>query len=899
MTTAPQSVARSSRPLLLLLDSHAIVHRAYHALPPLTTAEGVQTNAVYGFTTTLFAVMERFQPTHIVAAFDAPGPTFRKELYADYKATRKATPEDLAPQFALVRDVVDALGIVRMEQPGFEADDVIGTVARNAANAGMDVVIVTGDKDTLQLVNAHVTVFTMSRGVHDMVLYDVATVRDKTGLAPSQMTDYKGLRGDSSDNIPGVKGVGEKTAVTLLAAYHDLDGVYAHLDDVAPGVRAKLVRDKAQAYLSKELGTIRTDVPIGTVDYASARVDHITYAAARALFQRLHFTSLLKRLPRGDADVSSAQATPPNTHRVVTEADAAATLRNATKTPHILVVDASDGVVHGVALLPADARDSAVVYVPHTPQTHAALARYCADPQAHKVCFDGKSVMHMLGHAEMTMAGIVDDVMLAAYVVQQTQKYDFASLLFAVTGRAVTQRASTEKQMALGLRDDARERVATCVTARDVCELYRHFRAAVDATVATQRDDANVRRVLADVELPLVPILYAMEREGIAIDKERFNALAEMFDEEIAQLTDHITAVAGKTFNINSPQQLAQVLFDVLRLPTDGIKKNKTGYSTASDELAKIRNVHPIVEAVERYRELFKLKTTYVDVLPHLADHNGRIHTTFNQAVTATGRLSSSEPNLQNIPIRTKDGRRLREGFVARDGFVLVSADYSQIDLRCVAHMSGDPAMIAAFRDGADIHAYTAARVLGKDVTDVAPHERRSAKELNFGLIYGMGRFGFARAAGIDQAHAEEFIAAYFERFAGVKKYLEETKKAAKAAGYVETLLGRRRYVPEITSKSFQLRAAGERIAVNMPIQGLAADIMKLAMIASDAWIRSHRPRGEVSAVLQVHDEILFEVRAADAAQFAKDIATVMEGVYTLDVPLVVETAIGTRWSEL
>ena len=437
------------------------------------------------------------------------------------------------------------------------------------------------------------------------------------------------------------------------------------------------------------------------------------------------------------------------------------------------------------------------------------------------------------------------------------------------------------------------------MSAADVRDLYHHFRAAVDATVATQHDDANVRRILTEVELPLIPILYAMERSGVAIDPQRFAELAQVIDEEIAQLTEMITAHAGSAFNINSTQQLAHVLFEVLQVPTDGIKKNKTGYSTASDELAKIRDAHPIVEAVERYRELFKLKTTYVDVLPRLADTMERIHTTFNQAVTTTGRLSSSDPNVQNIPIRTEDGRRLREGFVARDGAVLVSADYSQIDLRCVAHVSGDTELIAAFRDGADIHTYTASRVLGKDSAAVTKEERRSAKELNFGLIYGMGRFGFARAAGIAAAEAEAFITAYFERFVGVKKYIDDTKKAARANGSVETLFGRRRYVPEIASKNFQLRAAGERMAINMPIQGLAADIMKLAMIAADAYLRAHWSDDDARAVLQVHDEIIFEVRDEIAADFAAQIGTVMENVCTLRVPLVVETAIGTRWSEL
>ncbi len=892
--------AQKKKKLLLLLDSNAIVHRAYHALPPLTTASGVQTNAVYGFTTTLFSVLERFQPTHIIAAFDPPGPTFRNDLYANYKATRKETPEDLVPQFALVKEVVDALGIVQIEQAGFEADDVIGTVAKQAARDGYDVVIVTGDKDTLQLVDERIAVFTMSRGIHDMVLYDVGMVHSKTGLLPTQMTDYKGLRGDSSDNIPGVKGVGEKTAVALLTVHQNLDGVYAHLDDVAPGVRAKLERDKAQAYLSKELGTIKTDVPLDhIVDFTAAQTERMTLAAARAMFQRLHFTSLLKRLPQENTPQQIAASEEMAQHyTMIAVTDVARVLRDAAKVRQVVTVDAQDSSVHGIVLAVADEGASTPLYVPHTRDTHADIAAYCADAHALKVCFDAKNLLHVLGHADIVLRGVVDDVMLAAYVVQKTQKFDFASLLFSVTGRMAAKDAR-DKQMALALRDDTMAQVAACTRARDVRELYQYFRAAVDATVETQTEDTNVRRVLDEVELPLVPILYAMECAGVAIDKERFGEIAEAIDEEIAQLTDAIMTHAGSTFNINSTQQLAHILFDVLRISTDGIKKNKTGYSTASDELAKIRDAHPIVEAVERYRELFKLKTTYADVLPQLADEAGRIHTTFNQAVTTTGRLSSSDPNLQNIPTRTRDGRRLREGFVAREGAVLVSADYSQIDLRCVAHVSGDAELLQAFRDGADIHTYTAARVLGKESETITKEERRSAKELNFGLIYGMGRYGFARAAGIDAKEAEAFIAAYFQRFVGVKKYIDDTKKAARANGYVETLLGRRRYVPEIASKNFQLRAAGERMAINMPIQGLAADIMKLAMIAADDYVCKTWPDDDVRAVLQVHDEIIFEVAESLAEDFAARITAVMESIYTLRIPLVVETAIGTRWSEL
>ncbi len=885
-------MTKNKKKTLLLLDGNAIIHRAYHAIPPLSSDDGVQTNAVFGFTSTLLTVLEKFHPDYVIATFDLPGKNFRHVLYPDYKATRKETPEDLIPQFDLVKNVVRSLGIMIIEKQGFEADDVIGTVAGDATAHDIDTIIVTGDKDTLQLVDEHVRVFTMSRGIHDMVLYDRDLVREKMGVDVEQIIDYKGLRGDSSDNIPGVKGVGEKTAIALLGEYQNLDNVYAHLSDITGAVQKKLEADKEKAFLSRELGIIKRDVPLDAFDYADAAVANMTFASAKKMFQKLNFTSLLKRLPQDVAE--KKDESDKKVYRYLADDEVADVLEQMKNAVVSVAVDVTDNTLHGIALCCGDD----VVYVPYTQQTQELVQCFLHDKTVQKVFFDTKLHMHVLHDAGIAVDGIASDVLLQAYVLQKNQKFAFEQLVFDVTGEILDEEHEAQ-QMALSLRDDDTAKNRICTRAFYTHVLHADFTQKIQHTAETQNPHANIQTLLETIEMPLVQILFAMEQCGIRLDKARFSDIAAHIDAQIDTLTQKIYAHAGETFNINSTQQLRVILFDTLGIDTKNIKKTKTGFSTASSELQKMRDAHPIIADIEKYRELFKLKTTYVDVLPTLTDTEDRIHTSFNQAVASTGRLSSSDPNLQNIPIRTEEGRTLREGFVAGEGKKLVSADYSQIDLRCVAHVSGDAVLIDAFQKGADIHTFTAASVLGIAQKDVTTKQRSSAKELNFGLIYGMGQFGFARAAGIDNDQAKKFIAAYFEKFAGVKTYMDRTKKDAAQNGYVETLFGRRRYVAGITSKNFQIKSAGERAAINMPIQGLTADIMKLAMIATDKHIAKTYHNGEVHAILQIHDEIIFEVDDAAVDTFTHDIRRVMEHVCTLAVPLAVDVAIGNHWGEL
>jgi len=705
-----------------------------------------------------------------------------------------------------------------------------------------------------------------------------------------QVVDYKGLAGDTSDNIPGVRGIGDKGAIDLLTRFGTLEGIYEHINDenIKDGVRNKLLEQKDLAFLSRTLGTIKTDLAIDC-DFSQARSKNFSYEGARTIFAKCGFKSLIKRLPQQH---STPKEKIHKDVRVIEESeDWDALLRGKDVS---ITLDTEGGTLHGVAF----ATRTKTFYLPYNTQTKESLGRFLRDTKMQCIVFDAKAFLHACDRYALPHPTKIMDTLLQAYVLHTGQKLTFEQLVFDVTGETYDDDV-LENQQTLDLRDTTRAIQKSAQIAEDIYAMYRAFNKDIAKTIATQNNDANIKTLLEDIELPTVFVLYDMEVCGIGFDTTVFEKIARNTDAILTKLATDIHAIAGSDFNINSTQQLRVVLFETLALPTDGIKKTKTGYSTAASELEKLRDTHPIIAKIEHYRELFKLKTTYIDTLPKLVAPDGRIHTTFNQVVTSTGRLSSSDPNLQNIPVRTETGRALREAFVAEKGRVLISADYSQIDLRCVAHVANDKEMIKAFKDGADIHTYTAASVLSKPMAEITKSERSSAKELNFGLIYGMGVRSFAKSAGISTTEAKAFVDAYFKKFHGIKKYMEQTKKEAKEKGYVETLLGRRKYTPELQSSNGMLRAAGERAAINMPIQGLTADIMKLAMIALREQIKTHYKGQDVKIVLQVHDEIILEVPTAIAKDVARDVKDRMEQVYTLRVPLVVDTAIGAHWGEL
>lgn len=868
---------------LLLLDGNAIVHRAYHALPPLNTKDGRLVNAVYGFASTLLSVLEKFKPDYTAASFDLKAPTFRHEAYKEYKATRVKAPDDLYEQIPLVKDTVRAFGIPIYELEGFEADDVIGTLSKQAEKEGTHTIIVTGDMDTLQLVTDKTRVFTMRRGIKDTVLYDAEGVFKKYGFAPEQLPDFKGLRGDPSDNIPGVKGIGEKTASDLLKTYETLEGVYAHLADIKPAVREKLERDKMLAIKSKDLGTIRLDAPVH-LDLKTCATRDFDRTRVVKLFQRFNFFSLIKRLPGGGMDTK--QEVQETKYEMVTEENMNHLVSEIGKAGQCAFA-LDQGV--GLAISYKVGR---AWYVSRNLELRILNDELSRGVQL--VGYDTKQAYKVFGKN----VGTLQDILLEAYLLQEGNTLDLEKLVLQELGEEVE---FEEKQQTLGLdvpsgaMDGRKEKV--CMRADYILKLHASFADKLDEISKSQKAGRTLKDVLTNIELPIVPILADMETNGVQFNSTVFEGIAETINKQIATLEKKIHELADTEFNVNSTKQLREVLFKKLKISTANIKKTKTGYSTASSELQKIKDDYEIAARIEEYRELFKLKTTYIDVLPTLTDENGRIHTTFNQAVAATGRLSSTDPNLQNIPIRTDLGRLMRTAFVAPAGRRLVSADYSQIDLRCAAHVSGDKKLIEAFHRGEDIHTQAAAEAFQVAPSQVTKAQRRQAKVLNFGVLYGMGAFGFANAAGITREEGQDYIDAYMEKFSGLAAYLKKTKEFARKNGYVETLFGRRRYVPEINSPNFQVAAAGERIAINLPIQGLTADIMKLAMIAADKVVHEYGDKARM--ILQIHDELIFEVDEAIEQEFGEKIKRVMERVVELSVPLVVDVKSGDSWGEL
>lgn len=872
---------------LVLLDGNALIHRAYHALPPLTDKTGRTVQAVYGFALTLFSVLERFKPEYIAASFDLAGPTFRDEMYEDYKAQRERAPDDLYAQIPLVKDLVKAFNIPIYEKEGYEADDCVGTLTRQAVEKDkeVEVIVVTGDYDTLQLVNGRVNVLALRKGLKDALLYDETEVVKKYGFGPKQLPDFKGLRGDASDNIPGVKGIGEKTASELLKEFGTLENIYKHLKDVKPALREKLERDRKQAELSKKLGTIDLHVPL-KLELQDALARDYDREKVADFFKTFGFYSLLKRLPGGKSGDISKPAKKKRATRVAvidTAETAGAFFAQLRKAEAAVMPYEEKGTLFGSGLVGiAFHTDALAGYVPLNDRTRPALEKYLADGQAPKIFHDAKRAMHAAADERMAVDGIAFDTLLAGYLLNAGTDVGFERLVLESLAEELPEGGDSQ---AVGAR------------ARALSALARDQRGKLEALATEQGDEANIRKVLVEIEMPLLAVLFRMERAGIRLDGAFLEKLSTELAGHLSKIEKKIYGFAGREFNINSPRQLAEILFVDLKIPTDNIKKLKTGYSTASTELAKLQE-YPIVSQIESYRELFKLKTTYLDTLPKLVRPDGRIHTTYDQAVAATGRLSSVDPNLQNIPIRSEWGARIREAFQAESGYLLVGADYSQIELRIAAHLSHDKTMTAAFQSGEDIHATTAAAVFGVKQKDVTGDMRRQAKVFNFGILYGMSPFGLSQAAGLSQEDAAKFIKAYLKKFPSVAKFMERMKEEAREKGFVETELGRRRYLPDIRSGNQAVVRAAERMAINMPVQGLAADIMKLAMLACDDLVRE-RFTDDARMLLQVHDELILEVQEARAEELAQAVKQAMESVYKLNVPLIAETAVGKNWGEI
>jgi DNA polymerase-1 len=881
---------------LLLLDGHSLAYRAFFALPTdLATKAGTVTNAVYGFTSMLTKVLADEHPDYIAVAFDAPGgAVHRYELDPEYKAGRQETPDLFRSQLPLIREVLDTLEITRLEIGGVEADDVIATLATQAADAGIDVVIVTGDRDAYQLVrDPHIKVLYNKRGVSDYALYDEAGIFERTGVTPAQYPEYAALRGDTSDNLPGVPGIGEKTAAKLVSTYGTLEEIFEHVDTLPPKQRQNLGEARDRVFKNREMTFLRLDVDTG-VSIGELSQGAFDREKVRVLFDQLEFRTLLPRILDAVGDVAEPAVVSEAIEvdvSVVRDAktaervlrDAAGVARVALEVRWAGVAGRSSLLGLAIAMEPG-AATSITGDVLDAKGVRSALASLLGPDGPPLVVHRGKELMHGLVPLDVEVRSLASDTALMAYLLDPGEgKYVLDDL--ALRYLSVELQSPDRVEGTLDLDGDA--------SAEDTGR-----RAAVLLRLADTLSEALDARELTDLyerfERPLVRVLAKMEEAGVKIDVDFLTELGSDLTDRCRALEAEIHAQADEVFNVNSTPQLRRVLFDKLGLTP--VKKTKTGPSTDADSLQKMADAHPIVEALLRYREVEKLRSTYTDALPPLVQADGRIHGTFNQLGTTTGRISSEAPNLQNVPVRTSEGHELRRAFIADDGCGLLTADYSQIELRVLAHLAEDPGLIEAFSRHADIHTTTASRVFGVDEEDVQPFQRRFAKVVNFGLAYGMEAYGLAQRLDIPTDQAREILDAYFESFPNVRAYMSESVREAKARGFTTTIFGRRRQLPELASDNFRIRQMGERMAQNAPVQGSAADIFKLAMIELDDALETRQLRSRM--VLTVHDELVLEVPEDEHDTVEVLVRDVMEHAAELRVPLVVDIGYGRSWAE-
>lgn len=862
---------------LLVLDGNSIVNRAFYGIKLLTTKSGYYTNAIYGFLNILLKLQDTCHPDGVAVAFDVHEPTFRHKQYADYKAGRKPMPQELRAQMPVLKELLIALGYTTVECPGWEADDVLGTLAAACRDSGDTCFIATGDRDALQLAHGGVKVLLartkMGQAVTDV--YDEAAIAAEYGITPQALIQVKALQGDSSDNIPGVAGVGAKTALDLVQRFGTLDAIYKDLDtlDIKPGVREKLRRDKDKAYLSLDLGTIRSNAPIDAAPahYAVTGGDP---AAAVALFRKLELFSLIDKfnldrdLVPGEETEAPAPAHQPERLTCVDADDLLTRLRKAGDV--YVVPQMAEGTVTDL-FFPLG--DTVFVMPADTPEFGYFVRTLLAEDTVRIFGYNTKELHRLAQKQGVRCGNICGDLQLSAYLLRPSDaKYDLAQLALEYNVPVPAYRNSLDQE---------EPAVALAVI---LPELF----AKTDALI----DDAGQRKLLTEIELPLAGVLARMECAGFDVDKAGIEAFSKKLSTRISTLTDEIFEAVGHEFNINSPKQLGVALFEDLGLPCK--KKTKSGYSTNAEVLEGLRSAHPVVEKIMEYRTLTKLKSTYCDGLLKVIDTDGRIHTRFNQVETRTGRISSLEPNLQNIPIRTDLGREMRKFFIAAPGCRLVDADYSQIELRVLASMAEDQTMIDAFNSGADIHTATAAQVFGLPPEMITPQLRSRAKAVNFGIVYGIGAFSLAKDIGVSNKEAKEYIDSYMHTYQGVAAYMQRMIDAAKDTGYATTLFGRRRYLPELAASNHMLRAFGERVARNMPIQGTAADIIKIAMVRVDR--RLYAERMESRLILQVHDELIVEAPEAEADRALQIVTEEMEHACDMAVLLRADGKIGQTW---
>ncbi len=920
-------------PILYLIDGHALAYRAYYAITAgmsdrMQTKTGEPTAGIFGFANVLMRLLEQEKPEYLAVAFDT-GKTFRNELFPDYKATRAKMPDDLRPQIERIRQMIDAFHLPRLEKEGVEADDVLGSIATQAVEQGLGVKIITGDRDLLQLVNDRIIVNLPGSRLAAAKNYSAADVKEYLGVEPEQVVDYKALVGDTSDNIPGVPGIGPKTAVTLLQTYHTLDALYQHLDEIPGKTGEKLRVGKESAYLSQELARIKKDVGVRLV-LEDARTDHLDIASVENLFRELEFRTLIPRLRLIAAPLKKQETpqlslfgeemkeiiVPESSYmievKLIDTAQKLASLKQALDASSLIAFDtettALDPLQAELVGLSLAVKEGEGYYIPlghkgEQPQLKVsevieALTPALTNPSIEKAGHNIKYDALVLARYGLRVSPLSFDTMIAEWLTNPASRdlglKDLAGTLLGIRMTRIEELIGRGKNQLT--MDEVPIAAAAPYAAADAEVTLRLI-----PLLKEKMQKTNSTGIFNTIEMPLVPVLLKMEQEGISLDIDFFKRFSAEIGERLRLIEDEVHQAVGHAFNLNSTQQLSKVLFEDLKLePPDRNKRTSSGhFSTSAAVLDELKGHHVVVDLLLEYRELSKLKSTYLDALPQqINPRDNRVHTSFNQTGSVTGRLASSDPNLQNIPTRTETGRQVRLGFIAAPGHRLLSVDYSQIELRIVAHMSGDEAMLKAFRDGQDIHATTAAAIYDLPLEQVTKEQRRHAKAINFGLIYGMSAFGLSRSTDLTLGEAENFVRDYFEHFPGVKKYLDQIRVLAARQGYVETMLGRRRYFPNLANPLNQMmRNREEREAINAPIQGTAADIMKIAMIRVQRALEESASRARM--ILQVHDELVLEVPENEIALTSQLVRGIMEAAYKLDIPLLTEARSGVNWGSM
>ena len=859
---------------LLILDSNSILNRAFYGVRYLSAKDGTPTNAIYGFLNILLKLIKEQEPDYICAAFDVKAPTFRHKQYEGYKAQRKPMPEGLAAQMPLAKDVLRAMGVTILEKEGYEADDIIGTVARLCEESEISCFIATGDKDDLQLASdkTKVILTVTKSGYNETIIYDDKAVKEKYHVTPTEFIDVKALMGDPSDNIPGVKGVGEKTAMSLIEKHHSIEYIYENIDDIGlKGAMLQKMKDgREMAFMSKELATINRNTPIEFNAEKCVFDGFENNGELYEILKRLELNSIIKKL-----DLSGVDNVKEN-EDIFKDFSYQVGDKNMISGDKVTVVLDFDG--DNISSAAVGAGNNAVVL-----NEQDDIKELLEDDSIAKVMFDVKEAIVKL-NGRIDIKNISDDTAIAAYLVDPAKnEYTIEKLASEYFGTVIEKPEVKQLSLLDDVETDRSEYLAKCAVALGV----------LNERIGDKIKENGQEKLYHEVELPLVTVLAHLEINGFLVDDNQLKEFADKLGEKIDALTNEIYMLAGEEFNINSPKQLGVILFEKLELKP--VKKTKTGYATNADVLEKLRDKHPIVNFIMEYRQLAKLKSTYCDGLRAVVNPNThRIHSVFTQTVTVTGRLSSTEPNLQNIPTRTELGREIRKMFVAKEGYVLVDADYSQIELRVLAHIANDETMINAFRNNEDIHAVTASQVLGIPLEDVTKEQRSSAKAVNFGIVYGIGEFSLAQDLHISVKEAKAYIESYLEKYHGVRNYMESIKEQAKKDGYVKTMLNRIRYIPELKSPNYNIRQFGERVALNTPIQGTAADIIKLAMVRVDNRLINEGLKSKL--ILQVHDELIVEAHKDEVDKVKQILNEEMQGAMELNVPLKVDMSTGHSW---